>query len=74
MSHGRTQMKRTHIDDRGAILVEEKSPLRASHVLELIEFQLVSSAQLFGINFADFIHVPIDTRIRVVITKKGANL
>ena len=31
-------MDRTHIDDRGAILVEEKSPLRASHVL--IEFSV----------------------------------
>ena len=29
-------MDRTHIDDRGAILVEDKSPLRAPHVL--IEF------------------------------------
>ena len=31
-------MDRTRIDDRGAILVEEKSPLRASHVL--IEFSV----------------------------------
>ena len=31
-------MHRTHIDDRGAILVEEKTPLRAPHVL--IEFSV----------------------------------